>query len=261
MKLPLPFSIFTILLAGCIFAEDTNEENESASLPVQNEIEQEPLKLSYEGFDQSSEALTLGFKAEHQDESAIAADDYQFQWPSYITDENDLYFKLSETNISNSRLFTKELRDDQLGITLDITPPPSNNRSSFFLIPFYMIPSLFEDGYQFTLDHDKDKIVLGDLAVEDYAIKNRQLSFMFQDDHPDAKREQEYLFTIIEENTEIYPQFSSVEQLNGGRLAELEFAGELEFPLDLAIERTSANLPEWRFSFVIELEKGEDFSS
>ena len=259
MRLFVCLLIF-LMLSGCTMPEwPFSGENNDTSLPLQETVEQPPLLLSYEASDFTDDELIIGFIAEHNDGSVISSDDYQFQWPSYITDEEDMPYEVTETEVTQNDFFNETLDDHEIGVLLHISPPPKKNGSSDYLhIPFYMIPSLFEDGYHFTIDEETERTTVGDLSIDHIETDGANVSFQFEDNHPEANRQQEYLFTVIEDDQNVYPMFMNDEYRDGHHAVDLEFANDLELPVRFSIERTTEDIPEWRFSFVIELEEREN---
>ncbi|WP_157100964.1 protein kinase family protein [Salisediminibacterium beveridgei] len=235
---------------------NNKQQGSSASLPVRDTIVKSPLQISYYGFSDDEE-FRIAFLAENMNESPISADDYQYQWPRFIEDEHENLYEVTDVELRQGTLFERALSNYEIGMIMTLSPPPGNENGNFFSIPFYMVPNIYEEGYRFpintsTIDHHQ----LGDMAISNLELDGRLLTFDLIDDHPDADGSEEYLFTAIQENQEIFPMFINMRRSNPYTHIEVEFARELILPTRLSITRTTSPLPEWRFSMIIDTDQG-----
>ncbi|WP_280769325.1 hypothetical protein [Salipaludibacillus daqingensis] len=257
MKLFLLIILALLPLVGC--SEDFLFQNKSPSntvLPITTDIYQTPLAMSYHANDRTDKGVYLSFIVEHTDESPIASDDYQFQWPKYVADDRDIVYEVKDVEYTHSEIDNKTLENHQLGIKLKITPPPPKGSvDQLIQIPLYIVPRLFEQGYPFPIDEEViDQIEVGDLILEDVQVKENTVSFNLLDQHPDGNhRHLAYLFSRLQEGQNIYPMFSRMEKIDNHLHVQLEFAQDITLPGRFSIDRTTVDLPEWRFSFVLPL--------
>lgn len=250
----LLLNMFVILVLSACQMNFTGEQSgSSTSLPVRDTIIKSPLEISYYGY-RDEDSFRIALLAKNTDESVISADDYQYQWPRFIEDEHAEQYKVSNVELRQSTLFDRELSPHELGIEMTIEPPPRDTDTVYFSIPFYMVPSIYEDGYRFQLNESQlDRRQLGDMRVENLELDGSMLTFDLIDDHPAADGTEEYLFTAIQEDQEIFPMFISMRRSRPETHIEVEFASSITLPTRLSIIRTTSPLPEWRFSMIIRL--------
>lgn len=236
--------------------ERSSDSNTSTSttFPETTEISKTPLTMALESVNYTDTYGEFMFILEHTDESPISSDDYQFQWPKYVADDQDVIYEIKSVDFSHSEVNGRTLENHELSITLHITPPPSDsNRDQYIHIPLYIVPSLFEEGYPFLLTEDSlDRLEVGDLVLENIFLEEKTLSFEMSD-----QENLSYLFTRLQENQRIYPLFSRIEPDEHSFHVLLEFAQPVSLPTRLMIERTEANLPEWRFSFFLPMDESD----
>lgn len=257
-KVTVFFLLTVFLLAACQPANWFSDERSASSnsLPVRDTITKSPLQISYYGFSHD-EVFRIAFLAENTNESPIAADDYQYQWPRFIEDEHENIYKVTDVELRQGTLFERDLANHEMGIMMSLSPPPENPSGQFFSIPFYMVPSIYEEGYRFPINSESmDNYQLGDMAISNLELDGSLLTFELIDDHPDADGTEEYLFTAIQEDQEIFPMFINIRRSNPHTHIEVEFARDLTLPTRLSITRTTSPLPEWRFSMIIDTDQG-----
>jgi len=250
----LVFITTIFLLTSCSndpFILDHSSSN--STLPITTEIYKPPLSMSFHSVSHTDNRISFSFIVEHIDDFPIASDDYQFHWPKYISDDNDVVYEVKNIDYSHSQIDSLPLTNNQLAVTLTLSPPPQGSLNQLLHVPFYIVPRLFEQGYPFQVSkEDVDRMEVGDLLLENISVKGKTLSFELFDNHPDKNhRKLAYLFTRIQDNQEIYPMFSKVDSEENHLSIQLEFAQSIALPARFSIERTTVDLPEWRFSFVI----------
>lgn len=246
------------ILAGCQPENWLNEQQgSSASLPVRDTIIKSPLQISYYGYN-FNEEYRIAFLAENTNESPIAAEDYHFQWPRFIEDEHENIYEVTDVEIRQSSLFERDLSNHEIGMVMTLSPPPKRHGGQYFSIPFYMVPSIYEEGYRFPINSQSiENYQLGDMTINDLELDGSLLTFDLIDDHPDADGTEEYIFTAIQEDQEIFPMFINMRRSRPYTHVQVEFARELSLPTRLSITRTTSPLPEWRFSMIIETDQGQ----
>lgn len=255
------FFTFLLMAAGC--SQDSmpwTDSSETTPLAEVKTIEKPPLAMSFQEVKHDSKASTLTFIVEHMNGAPIQEGDYQFHWPNYISDSSGTMYEVAETETSYNEMNGYNLSDSQLGLTLSVIPPVSSgNQNLQMQLPLYIVPSIFDEGYPFEIeDSSVSQVETGDLTLRNVEIEDRQVKFEMTDDHPEQNQQNfSYLFTRIQQEENVYPMFSNIEQVNGTFYVELVFAQPLTLPEHFSIERTTVNLPEWRFSFAIPL-KPED---
>ncbi|MCR6111441.1 hypothetical protein HXA35_13915 [Bacillus sp. A301a_S52] len=251
MKQFLILSLLLLLTAtGCT----TEHLNTATSLPEITSLEKTPVKMTFHSSQNKDNFTKVTFKLEHIDEGAIDSEDYQLQWPKYILDNEDIAYKVEDVQINENSLYEEPLNDHELAVTLSLSPPVIKERDKVMLqIPVYVIPRLFEEGYPFNVrESHVDRIVTGDLVIEDIKVEGRVIEFNLIDKHPDHQEQDlSYLFSRVQDNESIYPLFSTIESGSGRSYVKLEFAQPISLPARFSVERTTIEIPEWRFPFSI----------
>ncbi|QKS71804.1 hypothetical protein FLK61_34605 [Paenalkalicoccus suaedae] len=247
MKVVVLFSL--LFLLGCELS--ITEADEQQRLPIVESITRPPLLITYEDMIKTTSELTLTFLASHTDQSALTKEAYQFQWPSYVYDSEGIAYKV-ESVATSSELSDESLNDYEMGITMKLSPPPVDLETNRLSIPFYMVPRLYEAGYPFSPSENASPLVVGDISLYNVAIDDSTIQFDMVDNHPDSSnRNLQYLFTRISDEQEVYPLFSRIDDSSSPVRVELEFAEPISPNDRFQIDRTTASLPEWRFTFVI----------
>lgn len=255
MKLFLFLMITIFFFIGCSDDEASyNNTSSNNTLPITTEIYKAPLAMSFHSVRHTDTGAHFSFIAEHTNDMPISSDDYQFHWPKYISDDNDVIYEVKSVDYNHREINNQTLTNDQLAVTLTVSPPPPEaNQDQVMQVPFYIVPRLFEQGYPFRMEKKiAQSIEVGDLILENTTVKGRTLSFDLFDQHPDQnQRNLAYLFTISQDNQDIYPVFSKIKSEENHLQVQLNFAQNISLPVQFTIERTTVDLPEWRFSFVI----------
>ncbi|UCZ52026.1 hypothetical protein LGQ02_14355 [Bacillus shivajii] len=223
---------------------------------INQSVEKRPFKLTYLHSKYHDDELKLHFLISHIDESPLSSSDYQFQWPNYVFDGDNVPYELIDIVVNEDTFDKEELGEHEILLTITLSPPPLNN-NSFVTIPFYVIPSLFEKGYSFQVtDKEASQLTLGDLAISDFSIEGKNISFTLNDNHPDHQRRNlSYTFQKHDGDQSIYPLFIQLNSSNNGLGVQLEFANTIDPPSKFLIQRTTVQLPEWRFSLTIPVEE------
>lgn len=243
-----------ILFVSCsnddVIQRDTSSQN---PLPETAKISKPPLAITFHSVRHNDKDVDLSFIVEHTNDLPIALNDYQFHWPKYISDDNEVIYEVKSVDFNHSKINSQSLTNNQLAVTLTVSPPPEGNLDQLMQVPFYIVPRLFEQGYPFRIEKNGvTRIEVGDLILENATVKGKSITFNLFDHYPDQhRRNLAYLFTITQDNQDIYPMFSRVDPEENHLQIQLDFAQEIALPAQLSIERTTVDLPEWRFSFVI----------
>ncbi|MCR6095721.1 hypothetical protein HXA31_10060 [Salipaludibacillus agaradhaerens] len=248
------FLILSLLLVLTTTGCTTERLNNTTSLPEITSIEKMPVKMAFHSSQNKDNFTEIAFKLEHVDDSAINSEDYQLQWPKYILDNEEIAYKVEDVKMSENSLDDEPLNDHELGFTLRLSPAVMKERDKVMLqIPVYVIPRLFEEGYPFNVrEPHVDRIVTGDLVIEDLKLEDRVIEFNLIDKHPDHQEQDlSYLFSRVQDNESIYPLFSTIESGSGSSYVKLEFAQSISLPARFSVERTTIEIPEWRFPFSI----------
>lgn len=259
----LSWVLIIFLATGCKEGSILQTEpSDDPSFPIVTEVTEPPLQMKFHSTHYNDSGVSIQFIAEHIDKSTISAEDYQFQWPKYIMDDDGIMYEVKKADISHHILNgEKELEDHQLAVTLGITPAPSSNRTPSLLhVPIYTVPRLFENGYPFQLtDENRTHAEVSDIMIDSIKVDGETLTFSLSDGLQDqAGRNSAYLFSQIQDNQHVYPLFSNIQSDNGELHVELEFAQAITYPARFSVERTESNIPKWRFSFVVPLKKDDD---
>ncbi|WP_416151313.1 hypothetical protein ACM26V_10200 [Salipaludibacillus sp. HK11] len=231
-----------------------NGSSQRTSPPINTTIYKSPLAMSVESVVHSEDYVDFLFILEHGNGTSIASDDYQFQWPKYVSDEDETIYKVESVEYSHSEISNQPLENHQLAVTLRVSPPPpKGTHDKLVHVPLYIVPRLFEEGYPFLLDDTEvDYIEVGDLALRNVLIDENIVTFDLRDLHPNQnKNNLAYIFSRFQDDQEIYPMFSRVDPEQNHLNVELEFVQNISIPARFSIERTTVDLPEWRFSFNI----------
>ncbi|MCE7793557.1 hypothetical protein K8O68_14115 [Salipaludibacillus sp. CUR1] len=247
---------FILVLAGCQNEPFFHSGNMKEPSYENTAIEKVPFKMSFTSIFHSQNESQMFFVAEHTDKTQISKTDYQFLWPEFITDSENIKYEIKNTEIYHDQINGEPLDSHQMGISLSITSPPADPENAFLHIPLYIVPRLFDHGYPFKLESSPINMAkMGDLRLIDVKVEGRSLSFDLIDEHPDFNEENfSYVFTQTLSNEVVYPMFTRMETNDTGYNVELEFAQPVSLPSLFSIERTTGELPKWRFSFVIEME-------
>ncbi|UTR15415.1 hypothetical protein MM221_02135 [Salipaludibacillus sp. LMS25] len=242
--------LLLLTTSGCT-VERLNDTN---SLQEVTSIEKAPVRMAFHSAQNKDDYTEIAFMLEHIDDSDIDSEDYQIQWPKYILDNEDIAYKVEDVEISENTLYGEPLNSHQLGIILRLSPSILKDRNNLMLqVPVYVIPRLFEEGYPFNVrESHVERIVTGDLVIEDIKVEDRVVEFYLIDKHPDhQERDLSFLFSRIQDNESIYPLFSTIEPNSAHSYVKLEFAQQISLPVRFSVERTTIELPEWRFPFSI----------
>ncbi|SER93715.1 hypothetical protein [Salipaludibacillus aurantiacus] len=247
---------FVLVLTGCQTEPFFHSENMKEPSYENTTIEKAPFILSFKSISHNQNDSQLLFVAEHTDKTQISESDYQFLFPEFIADSEDIKYEIKNAEITHDQINGEPLDSHQMGITLGITSPPANPDNAFFHIPLYIVPRLFEHGYPFKLESSHINMAkMGDLRLMNVKVEDRSLSFDLIDEHPGYNEENfSYLFTKTLSNEVVHPMFTRVDTNEAGYNVELEFAQPISLPSLISIERTTVDLPKWRFSFVIPME-------
>lgn len=261
------FSFLILILGVSLIAACSHESffpsepaSKSTSVPLVTEVTKPPLQMTFDSITYSGGKASIHFIAEHIDKSKISADDYQFQWPTYVSDNIGVMYEIEKATINKTIMQKQELETHQLGVTLNLATPLSSDESVSLHVPLYLTPILFKEGYPFQVsDENKVRTKVGDFVVENIQIEEAKLSFTLNDETKDQiDPPQAYLFSQVSDNQSIYPLFSNLQQNEHSLEVELEFAHSITYPARFLIETSTLNIPEWRFSFVVPLTRNDD---
>lgn len=253
MKCTLPALL--LLASGCGWT--ASEENTAESnLPLIESIEQDPLLLTYERTDLEEEVLQLHFLAEHQNDTSLTLEDYTFQQPAHISSEAGSSYEVLDTDVFEEDFLGEPLEESELGITITAEPPEIESEDPRFRVPFHITANLYSAGYRFSLeDGSVLDISMGDLHLSEISAEGSQLTFLMEDEHPEADEKRiQYSFVQRLEGENVYPLFQRVEQQEEHAEVRLEYAQDLSSSASFQIQRRNASVPEWHFSLVVPLE-------
>ncbi|CAM3827365.1 hypothetical protein [Alkalicoccus chagannorensis] len=247
-----------LFAAGCSAGAPPGQTESSAGMPLIETVEQSDLTITHLGTELQEDTMLIHFLAENNQGHTVASDDYQFQWPSYIRDSEDVTYEVKDTSFSHSSIMGQDLGADAIGMTIEAGPLPADKKARLE-IPFYMIPSVYDSGYTFEVADDTSQLRTGDIALRQIEAAQASISFTIDDDHPDADSAGTgYVFTRMLDGETIYPIFRSVEQRPEGTHITADFSMPFTYPETFVVERTAADLPEWRFSMVVPIEEEDE---
>jgi hypothetical protein len=244
---------FILVLTGCQTEPFFHSGNMKELSYKNTAIEKVPFNMSFTSISHNQNNSQLLFVAEHTDKTQISESDYQFLWPEFISDSENIKYEVKNAEINQDQINGEPLDSHQMGIILSITSPPAGTDNAYLHIPLYIVPRLFEHGYPFKLESSRiNTAKTGDLRLMDVKVEGRNISFDLIDEYPGYNEENfSYLFTKLLSNEVVYPMFTRVDTNEAGYNVELEFAQPVPLPSLFSIERTTVELPKWRFSFVI----------
>ncbi|MBU9711451.1 hypothetical protein [Evansella tamaricis] len=249
------FLFFIVILLlfqpGCQAESSFTNTSQEIPLPVYEKLEKYPLSIEFIESKITDMEITLQFKLSHLDETPLLLNDYDIHWPSFVFDQNDVPYQIKSV---------EKLTDDpntlpyEGYIEIVLNPGTHQKEKQHFLqLPLYITPSLYRHGYPFSLtDERMDNINTGDIILKDVTIDGNVLTFTMEDQHPEAGKRIQYSFKHLIDGLEVYPLFTRFDAKT--LTVELEFSTSLSTPSDIIIHRTTVDLPEWRFSFIIPIE-------
>ncbi|ADU31227.1 hypothetical protein [Evansella cellulosilytica] len=239
--------ILLLTLVSCHYSPAPSMIDSSHESPIFEQFKMFPLMVTYTETNEFEDFFTLTFEFTHVDDTPLSPDDYVVRFPSYIFDENNIPYKISQYNIDIHN-------HESFFVNLDVAPQ-LDTHSKKLMIPITITPSLYEEGYLFTItNNESDNLSLGDMHLHNINIDKNHISFELYDEYQQTlNRNISYDFMKLKENQKVYPLLSNVTYKNTGKLIELSFAHSLEYPIELIIHRTTVTLPQWEFTFIVDV--------
>ncbi|RKL67775.1 hypothetical protein CR203_10555 [Salipaludibacillus neizhouensis] len=241
-----------------IFPSQSTSNNDA--VPIVPEVTEAPLHITFDSITYPDGKSSIEFIAEHIDGSEIFIDDYQFQWPKYVSDNEGIMYEIEKVDISkNSKHHKKELGIHKIAITILLAQTLTKESASLH-IPFYVIPSLFEKGYPFQVtNEDITRTKVADTVIDNIKIDGQTVSFTINDNQKRHGNPGEvHIFSYVLDNQLTYPLFSNFDQNDKSLNVELKFAQSIDYPAKFLIKGSTLALPKWRLSFAVPITKNDD---
>lgn len=252
-KYSLIFTAFLslFLLTSCqLHIPKLTKENKKP-IPFITQEEISPLIVEFLDSKMNEDNIILTFQAKHKHDAPINTNDYEFIWPTYVFDENDTPYKVTKFEVLPT---LKESKKDEKTIFLQVTVEPRpQDEVEALMVPLYIIPSLFEHGYPVYIEDEvTEKVKIADLTIENIVVEEKSIRFIIRDNHPEKNdRKISYTFKKIIDEHPVYPIFQTVKTHEDKLYVTIQFSDKNELPLQFNIQRTTVDLPEWRFTFTL----------
>lgn len=255
----LLFLLALITLTSCQFKLPVlNGEESKKPVPFVTKANKSPLTVEYIESVVRDDELILTFQASHHHHAPIKTNDYEFYWPNYIFDENDLAYQISKFEVLPSLNETENDDDNNIYIQATVKPAPHEDVEAL-MFPLYIIPSLFEHGYPVYMETEKvEEMKIADITLQNLVVDKEFIQFIIIDEHPEKDvRNISYTYKKVVDGHPVYPIFLR-EKIHDGKLyVQLQFTDQHTFPLQFIIQRSTVHLPEWKFSLILPIQENK----
>ena len=243
--------ICLLLVSACSGEYSYESENHSGKIPLKLKIDTPPLSLQFIASKVESEKLKIFLKASHMDGMPVFQEDYEYNWPTYIFDQDEVPYEVIGFGFVKSADYDFEVNEDELLMKLTVLPS-SISDNIVLQLPLHIFPARFQSGFPFALKKNHlEKISVGEIVLTNISISDNKLNFTLIDKHPDKDRRHiSYEFKIKDEEF-INPVYTLTEPEGNEKIINLEFAENISLPAEIIIQRTNVSVSEWNYLFNI----------